>query len=274
MVPSDRGRFVGDVYDSWTGRKVSHGVQTTARWPDDMVSVKFEVEGVSARLDDNYLAIEPEAENDDEAHRLAGAILRRFLAAFSFHHGQFFEASLVQATVGSRLLPEMMQLGKFCMYSLEGTRNAASYAADWIPDLLKNRRLDMALEYFNRAIYLRRSQLEARLNLPFLWGPSSLLGEAFLNYWKCITAILGDPTKEGKRFQSFYKRLGLEQGFMQTDIERLKQIRNDYDVAHSLDIGSSGRLDITDDDLHLAERAAKRVVQAYHDLAAQEPRLD
>ena len=274
MVPGGRAEYVGDAYDSWTGRKVSHGVQTMARWPNEKVVVGFDVEGVPVRLEDNYLAVEPEVETDEDAYRLAATILKRFLAAFSFHQGQFFEARLVQATAGSRLLPEMMHLGKFTVYSLQSTKDAASTAAEWIPDLLKNRRLDMALEYFNRATYLTRSQLEARLDLPFLWGASSLRGEAFLNYWKSITAVLGDPKREGKRFQSFYKKLGLDRNFMETDVERLKTMRNDYDVAHSLDAGSDGRFDIADEDLNVAAGAAKRVVGAYRDVVAQEPGVD
>ncbi|MCH7836055.1 MAG: hypothetical protein IH864_04240 [Chloroflexi bacterium] len=274
VVPGGQKQIVGDVYDSWTGRKVSHGAQTMARSPDDKVQLTFEVEGTTVRLDDNYLKIHPEAETAAEAERIVAAILRRFLAAFSFHQGQFFQARLVQATGEKGLLAEMMHLGKFTVFSLEGIRGAASAAAQWIPDLQKKRRLDMALEYFNRALYLRRSELEARLDLPFLWGASSLRGEAFLNYWKSITAVLGDPSKEGKRFQLFYKKLGIDRSLIRTDVKRLSGIRNDYDVAHSLGAAGGNAFSISDEDINLAERMAKLVMQSYYDLLKGQPDVD
>lgn len=263
VLPGGRQNYVGDAFDTYTGRKVSHGMQSVARWPEDKVQLEFEINDGKIQLDDNYLHITVVAESHEAASAHASVIFKRFLAAFCFHNSQFFQARLVQATRDGTLLPEMMWLAKVTIYSLDRIRNSASAAAQWSRQSLRDRRLGLALEYFNRALYLRLSQMEARLDLPFLWGASSLLGEAFLNYWKAITSVLGDPVQEGRRFQSFYKKIGLNRDFMLSEIERLKEIRNDYDVAHSLKETAPLDLNITDVDINLAERCAKRVIEDY-----------
>ena len=54
---------------------------------------------------------------------------------------------------------------------------------------------------------------------------------AFLQLFKALTAIVGDPSSD-RDYQSRCRKLGLPKDFWQTKAKPLYEIRNDDDVAH------------------------------------------
>ena len=59
----------------------------------------------------------------------------------------------------------------------------------------------------------------------------------FLQYWKCLTAIVGDPSKD-KDHQARPNTLGLGRQFFRSRISPLHDLRNSFDVAHVTDPNS------------------------------------
>jgi hypothetical protein len=58
-----------------------------------------------------------------------------------------------------------------------------------------------------------------------------LIASVFLNLWKAISVIVGDPNEDSD-YQRRYKKLNLDYGFFKTKIEKIRYLRNTCDVAH------------------------------------------
>ena len=93
--------------------------------------------------------------------------------------------------------------------------------------------LEKSLAYFHHATLLKNMAWPSVFDDREEDAVGSLLfgSEAFLNYWKAATAIVGDRTK-GDDSAERTMRLGLSSDYYPSRIEPLRQLRNDYDVAH------------------------------------------
>jgi hypothetical protein len=58
-----------------------------------------------------------------------------------------------------------------------------------------------------------------------------LVSSAFLNAWKAVTTILGDPSAD-RDHQRRHRDIGFGKDFSYDKVKRLTDLRNDYDVAH------------------------------------------
>jgi hypothetical protein len=105
----------------------------------------------------------------------------------------------------------------------EALRSAATFTT------ATDERLDRALHHFDRALFLfaRRRTLAS----PLSRHHRTLISAIFLNLWKAVTTIVGDPSRDAD-YQRRYRRFGMDHDFWQNRIERLRTLRNDYDVAH------------------------------------------
>ena len=93
---------------------------------------------------------------------------------------------------------------------------------------LDDRRLSKALMYREHAAFL----FEARTRVGFFTHHFSfLLTSAYLNMWKAITTILGDPSID-RDYQSRFRTFALPDGYWDDHVKPLKQVRDDVDVAH------------------------------------------
>jgi hypothetical protein len=106
----------------------------------------------------------------------------------------------------------------------EALRSAATFTT------ATDERLDRALHYFERALFLfaRRRTLAS----PLSRHHRTLISAIYLNLWKAVTTIVGDPSRDPD-YQRRYRRFGMDHDFWQDRIERLRSLRNVYDVAHS-----------------------------------------
>ena len=118
--------------------------------------------------------------------------------------------------------------------------------------------LDRALQYYEHAMFLfdRRNQIADLFSSHFRY----MISEIFLNMWKAATAFIGDPSVDND-YRSRYRRLGIDREFFETKIEVVRNIRNDYDVAHyRID---EERLAEIERNYGLVKEVAERIIRDY-----------
>jgi hypothetical protein len=93
---------------------------------------------------------------------------------------------------------------------------------------IEDQRLDRALLYYEHArlLYNLRGYAD-----PFSAHHGMMLASAFLNLWKALSAIVGEPGTD-KDYQRRYRAFGLPDDFWTQRVEPLYRIRCDEDVAH------------------------------------------
>jgi hypothetical protein len=63
--------------------------------------------------------------------------------------------------------------------------------------------------------------------------PDFIQAAIFLNLWKAVTPIVGDPSRVRRdRYQRRYKALGFDRKYFDDKIEDMKKSRHNSDVAH------------------------------------------
>lgn len=94
--------------------------------------------------------------------------------------------------------------------------------------LTEDGRLDKALLYYEHALFLYNARGHAPIQSAH---EQMLVASAFLNLWKSISSILGEPGSD-RDYQSRYRQFGLPSDFWSAQVEPLYRIRNEEDVAH------------------------------------------
>lgn len=155
---------------------------------------------------------------------------------------------------GLHPLPFTM-LAHVTMYSLPRIADAFKTAEQAVN--VSDPRLEQALHYYDHALFLYSNRLAwtDMLSRHF----KQLISAVFLNTWKAISTLIGEPGE--KDYQSRYRALGFTQDYFTKDIEMVRQLRNDYDVAHYY--ADSGRLDEIEANFGHASRVATQVLTAY-----------
>ena len=102
-----------------------------------------------------------------------------------------------------------------------------------------------------------------------------MLTSAYLNMWKAITAMLGDPTKDSD-YQKRFRTFGLPENFWKDEVAPLMKVRHNFDVAHySLDEGAIAQVEQS---FGKAGLVCKTVIGAYvrhlGTLPAEERKMD
>ena len=229
MLPSGPREFASDAYTN-TGVKVGHGVLPIYRTEDKALREDLVIDGAAARLEDNYLTIEVEGETPLEAYQSAVSRVESFLAHLTIEIRRTFASGavyFVDADGQPYPPPKWTDLFTVTTYNLPALAGSARVAAD--STSVTDARLSRSLHYFEHALFL----YENRRNLA-LAGSShyrSLIAAVFLNLWKAVSTIIGDPSRD-RDYQRRYRRFGIDKAFFDTRIERLRNLRNDYDVAH------------------------------------------
>jgi len=118
-------------------------------------------------------------------------------------------------------------MGSVTVYNVDGLSKDISDISDYLT--LEDDRLSRAMDYFGQATLIFQSR-------PILTGAFSrqfslLISSAFLNLWKAMSAIVGDPSTD-KDYQKRYRSFGFDKQFFEEKIEKVRGMRNEYDVAH------------------------------------------
>lgn len=200
----------------------------------DKIELNVETPRGTIRFSDNFVFIEVEATGPDEARYLSVALLDRYLQHLGVNQARlytFVPLGLVGEDGGRVPLPRRLELGKFTTYDLASLRRDIEEAGSYVE--FDDLTLVLAIDYYQQAqlLFSQRGLLAD----PFLRQHSMLISTAFLNLWKAISTIVGDPSVDSD-YQSRYKNFEFDYDFFAQKIEKVRDLRNNYDVAHySLD---------------------------------------
>lgn len=261
VLPASPGEYVGDSYDTWTGAKAGHGTLSAYRALDQAVQADLRVADSSVRFNDNFATIEEEADNAGEAYREATNRIDRLLQHLSLTQGRVFEwrpVSLVSEDRQVHPVPTFIQLVRVTTYDLGALSRDLANAAGY--SVIDDARLSRAMEYYEQALLL----FERRARIVQVWSRqhAQLISSIFLNLWKALTTIAGDPSRD-RDHQRRYRRLGLDSAFYASRIKHLHDLRNEFDVAHySLDELTIRRVESEFGD---AKKSVEEVLKRYRD---------
>lgn len=252
----------GPTLDRRSGKLVGYG--TLPKYRDRPVSVQFESESASLRLQDNYLTITFLA-NDQTAFyqgMLRGTRFCVLLSAFQgrYYHPEFLQ--LLNAETGERVkTPTALPLGTFTLYSVEQLSKDAEKALLAVT----NETLEKASAYFAHALFLRQVPLPEGYPSFHQYHTSS---QIVLNFYKATSTIFGEPGID-RDAQSRYKQFGISTEVWE-EAERVRQLRNEFDIAHyTRDWKPTEELRAAQ---NKAQTVAQRVILAYVDWLAEESR--
>jgi tetratricopeptide (TPR) repeat protein len=261
VCPAEPGKLYGPTIHSGSGTVVGYGTLSVYRDAADALDVQLDLEQARVRIHDNYVFIKCEALSAGEAYDKAMNLVGRILQHLSLSQGLLFSARpLILESADRKLypVPKYIDMMKVTMYDLSKLAHDIEQAGQY--QTLSDEVLARALEYFEQALLIFQSRQQIA---PILSRQHSLLiASVFLNLWKAVSIIVGDPSKD-KDYQRRYKELGFDYAYFQGKIERLRNLRNDYDVAH---------YSIAEDDIGQIEaaygeavRITTEVLQRYRD---------
>ena len=229
VLPAGPGEIQSDVYTN-TGAKVGHGALPVYRAADQALIESFMINGSQVGIEDNFLTIRTEAASPLEAFEAATSRVESLLAHLAVEVRRvcsFRPVYFVEADGTPRPVPMWTTFGTVTTYNLEqlgqSVRDASVFAS------LSDPQLDRALHYFEHALLLYEGR--GRLVRPNSRHFRSLIAAIFLNLWKAVSTIVGEPGRDGD-YQRRYRQFGISPEYFKTEIEWLRSLRNDYDVAH------------------------------------------
>jgi hypothetical protein len=221
--------YVGDTYYTPTMTKAGHGTLPKYRPDEDALNEQIEIGGLSGQIRDNYVTLSVEANDRSAAIEQANKALDAFLQHLAVSMRLPFSARFLfgEAEDGQAFAAPPGFSLSVTHYNLEqlktAVRDAERYAS------LQDQQLLRALQYFEHASWLfaRRNQIADPGSRHF----DFLIAAVFLNLWKAASSIVGDPTMD-RDYQRRYRELGFDHTFFQDRIEKLRALRNEFDVAH------------------------------------------
>lgn len=225
-----------------TAAKVGHGTLSVFRGEDEKVEIAFALDGAVAHLEDNYLTMSLESVSPYDAYVRTAAIAEALLANLALDKRQPFmhHAVYICDETGQPYPPPLYtNLMKVTTYNLETLKesiNTAVHAAR-----VHDQRLERALHYFEHALILHESrQLVGR---PGTAHFQSVMAAILLNLWKAVTTIIGEAGTD-RDHQRRYREYGIDRDFLLNEIQTLKRLRDDFDVAHyTLDARATNELE-------------------------------
>ena len=265
VVPAQEGTpTYGPTIDTKTMNIAGRGSQTRARLLDDQINESMAFGGAQCRLQDDFLTVVFEAPDDESAEKISTDTAADFCAVLSLLTTAPCRFEFVQALEGDagRRVQTLrsVNLGRFHMYNLDSLRERLS-TVPAISSLIDDSRLRPALIYFQKGLFLRDLFGDPKVErYPHYLGGSAIAQEAFLNFWKSIAVILGE-TKEGKRFQTFYRKLGYSREDFERTIRPVYDVRDRYNIAHSSLDPSKEFIDINQ--VAMCLNLAKEVIERY-----------
>ena len=223
--------YVGPAVDTRTGQAVTHPTVPHYRQEADALKVQLAGAAVSVSFNDNFVTLETEASSLDEAQKRLTTFLERFVRHLSVEQGELFKYQPLQIEDDLRTVTELPRRRHLVRMSVTWynigeltDRIRRSYPRAAIED----QRLDRALLYYEHArlLYNLRGYAD-----PFSAHHVMMLASAFLNLWKALCSIIGEPGTD-KDYQRRYREYGLPADFLSRRVEPLYRIRCDEDVAH------------------------------------------
>lgn len=224
--------YFGNTYHSDTMTLVGYGSLPEYRTEEEAINLSFPLGSVQVNLHDNFVFVEVVAVTAKEAYNKAIEEISKFLQNLSLSHGGLFtyRPLIIEADNGKLFpVPQYNSMGNVTVYDIEHLRNHIVESQKY--QNLVDQRLERACRYFGHArfLFIKRMQIADPLSEHF----NMLIASVYLNLWKAASAIVGDPSnREDSDYKSRYKKFGFDEEYFNTKIERIRKLRNDYDVAH------------------------------------------
>jgi hypothetical protein len=257
--PTSKRVPLGLILDTKEGKVIDRSRESsTYRKEGDKINLSLSLGGTCCRVLDNIITLAVEAEDYGEAYGKACSLVNVFLQHLAARQGLPFKARTlrVEGAQGSYPVPMHVPLGSLRVYNLAKlAKDIKDVESSWS---CSDERLARAIEYFEHALLLFEI---ARGLLHCSAGHYGLcISESFLNLWKCVTSIVGDPSKRKDTYRTRCDQLGLDEAEKQA-LTRITRLRNDYDVAHySL---SPDRIRVVQQEFGKAARIASGIVCQY-----------
>lgn len=231
VVPAGEGTHHSEPLHVATGTITGHGTLSEFRSEDQKLVTTASTGGTRVKMVDNFAFVSATADSVREAYLRAVYDLDLVLQHLTVSQGRpfSFEVLVIEEEVSRTCypVPSLQKLSGFATYDLEllsqQIKDAATFAER------SDDRLKKALAYFDFATFLDAEKWQAEN--PLSRRSAMEVSSIFLNYWKAVTAIVGDPAVKKDRYQSRYKSIGLPDQFKER-LKKLKRLRDDYDVAH------------------------------------------
>jgi hypothetical protein len=243
---------------------VSHGTLSRYREESDAVKIDESTLGLRMSLRDNFLWVALRKESYKEAEAAVLGAVDRFTQLLAIDRSAYFSAEFLRATFlsgGTEELsrqPKRVLLGTIKVYNLSEFKNSLHWALAAV-SLTSDAKLAKALDYCNHAQFLNRMRRD--LPMGYLRAHSYLAADIFSNYYRAASVIVGDPSKD-KDYQSRYRKMGLSDDDWKR-VERVRELRNDYGVAH-YDLGDKNEQ--LDKELGVAVEVTKKVITRYTEI--------
>jgi hypothetical protein len=257
-----------------SGTVVQVGLGTVSKYREwhETLRLGLSLNGINAKLNDNRLLLTLEAETPQEAekrcHELMDWLMLNLMLSNESKYRYHYKLLSIHSDTGMEatlpLKPPMW--GNYHMfYNLDELRER--FLGTIYYSHIVDTRLFKAFKYYDHGIEIVDSLPNpAQISDFELFNAQLLSVSSFLNFWKAITTILGDPNpkSDGKlAYESRYKEFGIPESFFNSRIERLRSLRNEEAVAH-YEVGSEGMMNVSDN-LAEAQEVARVVLTNYRE---------
>jgi len=261
VIPSGLKSVVGDTFHRRTMTRVGYGTLPLFRHDKEAINLTFDLGTLKAHLRDNFITLEIESNSHSEAYNLAVTALDKFLQHLSLGLKTLFSFNpilFIDETDKIYLIPKTTSMATVTMYNLSCVSKEIERAANIFP--ISDALIEKALEYYEHALFLFDNSLKlVDVNSRHF---RYLISSIFLNLWKAITTIIGDPSSDSD-YQSRYRSLGFDYDFFVNKIKWIKNLRNNSDVAHHST--EKDKLNEIQANFGKAKEIAETVLIAYRD---------
>lgn len=213
-----------------TAAKVGHGTLSRYRLDIEKLDIAFAMDDAKAHIEDNFFTVSVDCDSPYRAYLKSAATAEAVLASLSLDLGQplTHQAVYICDENGQPFPPPLhTNLMKAVTYNLEALKdsiNTAVHAAS-----IHDQRLERALHYYEHALILH--QTRQFVGRPGTAHFHSMMAAVLLNLWKAVTTIIGEAGTD-RDHQKRYREYGIDRDFVLNEIRTLKQLRDDFDVAH------------------------------------------
>jgi hypothetical protein len=234
VLPARPGEYIGEAIHTATLTRVGYGSLSEFRREEEAITLPLNLRNVQGRMQDNFIFLQIDASTYREAYDRVVQVLEIFLQHLSLSQTRSFTYKpLIIESEDGRIypVPKVVTISAVTSYNLEHMKQTIQEAEAFCS--FQDSVLERALQYFDHALllYEKRGQIDDVLSRHY----QKLIAAVFLNLWKAVSTIVGDPSTDND-YQRRYKKFGFNHDFFKSKIEHLRNMRNSYDVAHySLD---------------------------------------
>jgi len=261
VYPTTGEQIFSDTIHSRSGKKAGYGTLSKYRSEDEKLVNSFSFMDCEFIFNDNFLLIKTVEKQPLEAYAKSLLAINFYIKNLNVNQGRLFSAEpiYIESENGDTFeVPKSTQIASMTTYDLKKLKEDITEIVKY--DKLFEPRLIQSLNYFEHALLLFEKR---NVIADFVSEHNKIfISSIFLNIWKCVTTIVGDPSRKADKYQKRYREIGLEKDFKK-EIDSLKELRDNYDVAHySLNPNS---LNEVEKNYGIAVKIAIKVIKKYRE---------